>query len=135
MKGRRLSAPQQSALLNLRFPSFRAVRRSEPFEWRGSLQPTDISPSYRISISLPSGKRPHVIVIWPKLLLREDAQIIPHTFADGSLCLHLPEEWTPDMVVAETIVPWTSLWLYHYEVWYATGTWLGGGHSPDGGKE
>ena len=30
----------------------------------------------------------------------------------------------------ETIVPWASLWLYYYEVWHATGEWLGGGEHP-----
>ncbi|MYD87819.1 MAG: hypothetical protein F4018_15215 [Acidobacteria bacterium] len=28
------------------------------------------------------------------------------------------------------IVPWTSEWLACYEIWLATGKWLGGGTTP-----
>ena len=34
------------------------------------------------------------------------------------------------MWIADTILPWTSLWLYFYELWHATGQWLGGGEHP-----
>jgi hypothetical protein len=36
------------------------------------------------------------------------------------------------MLVATTIMPWLLLWLTFYELWLATGVWLGGGtvHSP-----
>jgi len=36
--------------------------------------------------------------------------------------------------VATTIVPWTSLWLRHYEVWHVTGEWWGGGEHPEIGQ-
>ena len=31
------------------------------------------------------------------------------------------------MLIVDTIVPWTAEWLLHYEVWLATGEWLGDG--------
>ncbi|MDY0295864.1 MAG: hypothetical protein RB296_00975 [Acidobacteriota bacterium] len=31
------------------------------------------------------------------------------------------------MIIAKTIVPWASEWLIFYELWLATGEWLGGG--------
>jgi hypothetical protein len=34
------------------------------------------------------------------------------------------------MSIAETIIPWTSEWLYFYELWVFTGEWHGGGHAP-----
>lgn len=34
------------------------------------------------------------------------------------------------MLIADTIVPWASEWLLHYEYWLSTGTWHGGGHEP-----
>jgi hypothetical protein len=34
------------------------------------------------------------------------------------------------MVLADTIIPLASLWLFYYEVWFATGEWLGGGEHP-----
>jgi hypothetical protein len=32
--------------------------------------------------------------------------------------------------IAYTILPWTSLWLYFYELWLVTGQWMGGGKHP-----
>ena len=34
------------------------------------------------------------------------------------------------MQLATTIVPWCSEWLFYYELWLATGEWLGGGVHP-----
>ncbi|MDT0651422.1 hypothetical protein [Autumnicola edwardsiae] len=27
------------------------------------------------------------------------------------------------MFIADTIIPWSSEWLYHYEIWAGTGKW------------
>ena len=32
------------------------------------------------------------------------------------------------MSISSTIIPWTSEWLYYYEIWLINGDWLGGGH-------
>ena len=42
-------------------------------------------------------------------------------YGDGTLCLHLEHEWTPDMLIVHTTLPWTSEWLINYEIWKATG--------------
>ena len=34
------------------------------------------------------------------------------------------------MLIAETIVPWASEWLFYYEIWKGTGEWYGGGDWP-----
>jgi len=34
------------------------------------------------------------------------------------------------MSIASTILPWASEWLFHYEIWRATGEWTGGGREP-----
>jgi hypothetical protein len=34
------------------------------------------------------------------------------------------------MSLAKAIVPWTSEWLLHYEIWLATGDWRGSGIHP-----
>ena len=39
------------------------------------------------------------------------------------------------MNIAETIIPWASEWLLHYEIWLATGEWQGGGIHPDISKK
>jgi len=39
------------------------------------------------------------------------------------------------MLIADTIIPWASEWLFHYEIWKVTKTWHGGGHDPSPGKK
>jgi hypothetical protein len=104
--------------------------------WEGGLRPTDVSENYRIRISYRLRKAPRAYVLEPVLSRNEKGEKIPHRYADGSLCLYYPEydEWSPKMFIAETIVPWTALWLYHYEVWHATNQWLGGGIEHSGLK-
>ena len=63
----------------------------------------------------------------PKLEDRQDG-LIPHVFRNGALCLHYRWEWNTRMDIGDTIIAWTSEWLYHYEMWHVTGEWLGGGH-------
>ena len=48
------------------------------------------------------------------------------------LCLYYgpAREWIPDKMIADTIVPWASEWLLHYEFWLVTGIWHGGGIHP-----
>lgn len=98
--------------------------------WTGDLRPSALSETYTVQISYVLRKRPAVRVLRPQLTIRESARRIPHTFSDGTVCLHLNCDWSPRAFIAETIVPWLSLWLLHYEVWHATGEWKGGGHEP-----
>jgi hypothetical protein len=55
---------------------------------------------------------------------------LPHVFGGEDLCLYYEGEWTSEMALVETIVPWASEWLVHYELWLITGEWGGGGHQP-----
>jgi hypothetical protein len=66
-------------------------------------------------------------VLSPSLVDRGDGKPIPHRYNDGSLCLFDDEkgEWHPADSMAATILPWTSEWLYFYEIWLATGIWQG----------
>jgi hypothetical protein len=125
---RKLSGEQQGAALRSVFKTFRQVSRGNPFAWEGTLTPIGAS-GYRVRIAYyPGLVRPQVTVLDPELVPREPGIKIPHTFKSGRVCLHLNEEWNPSMYLHQTIVPWTCLWLYYYEVWHATGEWLGGGH-------
>lgn len=49
-----------------------------------------------------------------------------------NLCLYHPKyrEFNGTDFLCDTIIPWTSLWLYYYEVWHLTDEWLGGGEHP-----
>jgi hypothetical protein len=49
----------------------------------------------------------------------------------NTLCLYLGEEWSRVNPLTD-LVGWATEWLFFYEVWLATGMWLGGGlHSED----
>lgn len=70
-----------------------------------------------------------IFVVNPKIELYENNRRVPHMYSDGSLCLYYPKynEWNYTDSWAETLIPWTSLWLFYYEIWIETGEWLGGG--------
>ncbi|MGH9770404.1 MAG: hypothetical protein ACRD4Q_01665 [Candidatus Acidiferrales bacterium] len=113
-----------------RFPQFRATTdHGARMAWRGSLQPTPLSPNYEVQIAYRMPRHPEVRVLAPALKRRGSTEI-PHLFADGSLCLCEPGQWNAMTVIADTLVPWAALWLYFYEIWYLTGEWHGGGSHP-----
>lgn len=114
------------------YPHFTFTWERGLIRWVGDVQPTDASCRYHIAIAYRLEQTPKVNVLSPRLVDRGDGKPIPHRYKEGNLCLYLTNsgEWTIDQYIAETFVPWTSLWLYHYEVWLATGEWLGGGVHP-----
>lgn len=94
------------------------------------LKPTDASIDYRVK--LVAQQRSQCVDIFvedPKVRLCEDGRKVPHLYPNGSLCLHYPKykEWNYSDSWAQTLIPWISLWLFYYEIWKETGTWLGGG--------
>lgn len=101
--------------------------------WTGAIRPTPCSPDYEIQIRYQAGKFPIVKVQYPKLETGGQASL-PHVYSKDELCLFMPKyrEWNGRMSIAKTMVPWTSLWLFNYEVWRATGEWRGGGVHPGG---
>lgn len=127
-----LTIGQQFAAMALVWRCFKGHLSRNSAEWIGCVRSTNIGTEYRIRIEYVPPKRPRVFVLSPSLQLLPGARRIPHTFSDGSLCLNMPEEWRPDLRIAAWIVPWISVWLFFYEMWHATGDWLGGGHEPAG---
>lgn len=116
--------------LKAAYPEVRPSYKRGLMSWSGWLQPTEMSERYRVVISWDGvSYRPRVRVIAPALRTRGD-EPLPHVFSDGSVCLHMPDEWSPDDLISETIIPWASEWLLHYELWLVTGEWTGGGHEP-----
>lgn len=128
----RLSIAQQRARMHTLYPDFASTWERGLIRWTGDLQPTDASERYRIAVAYRLESTPKVRVLTPALRPREDGEPIPHRYPEGHLCLYLTNsgEWTANDYIAETTVPWASLWLYYYEVWHATGEWLGGGVHP-----
>lgn len=104
--------------------------------WEGWVHPSETMSQYLISVTLKLGgkfrPRPIIRAIDPELRQIEGRKC-DHLYPDGSLCLyyHPAGEWGPHMLLANTIIPWASRWLYFYELWLATdGIWLGGGIHP-----
>lgn len=129
---RPISLAEQIAVMKRHFPGFAADWHKNIVQWVGELQPGELSQRYRIKIIHQLHKDPSVFVREPQLV--PDANgFIPHMYRDDRLCLFYPQrrEWSQQRHVATTIVPWTSLWLRHYEFWQATGEWLGGGEHPE----
>ncbi len=129
-RSRTLNASQQSAALLWVHPQFRLIRRGSRFVWRGRLQATPLGAVYAVEIRLDLNSSPKVFVLDPPLQERNEKHI-PHRFRDGSLCLYFWGEWSRQDPIAHTTVPWTVTWLYYYELWHATGEWLGGGVHPE----
>lgn len=86
-----------------------------------------MSRRYTVRIFYRLGRNRDVYIVAPQLLLHPTATALPHTYPGDKLCLHLPGEWSADMYIAHTTVPWTSEWLFYYELWLITGQWNGGG--------
>lgn len=100
------------------------------FELLLTLRPTESSIEYRVKfVAKQNSKIVNVFVINPKIDLEENGKKVPHLYSDGSLCLFYPDynEWHYTDSWLETLVPWTALWLFYYELWQETGQWLGGG--------
>ena len=111
--------------------------RLKPLIWKGRIQPTLLSCSYLVRIELHHTKEAPVTTIVDPSLEKRESENIPHLYEEGSLCLHRPsnKHWKPGMSIADTIIPWTSLWLYYYEEWHRTGIWHGGGEHPEDHKK
>ena len=112
----------QAYHMRVRWPQFTHAGNAQASVWRGQLAPTDESAPYEISVAYRLGGVPKARVLKPAI-----QPAAPHRYGDGSLCLYWPVEWDwrGDRLIAETIVPWTSHWLYLYELWQVTGEWLG----------
>lgn len=132
-KARVLTLGQQAARMTALHPQFQTAWGPSAITWTGPIRPSELSDEYLVCITHNQNSRskPEVRVLNPKLQDRSDGARVPHVYPGRRPCLYYPRfgEWGPDKFIAQTIVPWTALWLYYYEVWHATGSWLGGGHS------
>jgi hypothetical protein len=120
------------------------VLRAGQFTWRYSATSSPLSRDYDIRIEFKHG-RPEIFVDGPDLHLLAGGRRIPHLYQQKPprLCLYLPKtyEWQSWMRLDQTVVPWTTLWLFYFEEWLASDDWKGGGMHPkgdddhDGGKQ
>jgi hypothetical protein len=87
-----------------------------------------------MELDYQQGEYPEVTVIEPNLPTLAGGKDLPHVYEQDPtrLCLFLPwtDEWTPQRKLTETVLPWSLLWLYYFEVWLRSGEWMGGGMHP-----
>lgn len=129
---RTIGVHEQLAMMRIIHPTFTACVRRGLLVCRGVIKPTEVNRAYRARIEYRAESAPKVFIEDPPLKRRQQDQRIPHTYDEDRPCLFLPGsgEWRSDKHVANTIVPWLAEWLFYYEVWRATGEWLGGGVHP-----
>mgnify|MGYP003394051487 FL=1 len=130
-----LSAARQYFLLRNANPYGGQGRLSRTsLVWVYSGRPTPVGRLYTLELEFRQGEHPSVSVNSPNLLALASGRALPHVYEQdpARLCLFLPwtDEWTPQRTLVETVMPWSLLWLYYFEVWLGTGAWTGGGMHP-----
>jgi len=145
-----LSVREQDRKIRDSFPDFRLVLDADWVGiWEGQLKP--ICQIYRVRIvyfrrryfdewSL-ANHYVSVTVLDPPIGTdpRGTGEAAQHVYRLGykpdfpGLCLFDPaqDQWNPDEYIADKIIPWAIKWLWHHEVWLATGEWHGGGRHTE----
>lgn len=126
---------QQASVLKAKYPNWDVQFDAVDLVATGKLRPTSRSEAYNIEIQLGimKGDTIQVRILNPKLVANVKGEKIPHMYSQKTLCLYMPKyaEFKRTDYISDTIIPWTILWLYYYELWHATGKWLGGGEHPN----
>ena len=127
------SLKQQVQAIQSRWPRFSVRIKNNVLTATGQLQPTARSQAYEVQITYRLNKSPDIVLLSPKIEINFRNEMPEHLYSEERLCLFRPiyGEFKISDFISETIIPWTSLWLYHYEVWHLTGDWLGGGEHPN----
>lgn len=133
MTNRRISLIHQEGALRSYFPDSYIKRRGESeIIWVYNIVPTPLSRSYDVKLHYNIMHGVKVYVLSPNPLERPSGKDkLPHVYSTlkQELCLYYPawREWHPGKLYVHTLIPWTSEWLYQYEIWVGTGEWNGGG--------
>lgn len=119
---RSLNIAFQDWHIQKKFSGFVLKQEGKKWVWEGVLQPTPQSEKYKVNIVYHPYKNTKVFVVEPEVLDRA-----PHRYADQSLCLYHPNDnsFDGETLIADTIIPWTSEWLFFYESWLEDGIWWG----------
>jgi hypothetical protein len=133
-----LSASAQSIALRQCFPSGQTAWNRCEVRWTGEISPSEFSRTYVVELNYNVGDPPRVWVRQPDLKRLADGRKLPHMYDQETqrLCLYFPNIglWRPNMALACTVLPWTCLWLYTFEIWLVTDVWHTRGVHPDGLK-
>lgn len=132
-KTRDRTIAEQISSMKSKYPQFTTEFSSHTsMKVTGTLQPTSRSVSYQFILKYNLSENPKTIIVSPALKKNNKNEDIPHLYPKENLCLYHPQyrEFKRTDFLCDTIIPWTSLWLYYYEIWHVTDEWLGGGEHP-----
>ena len=127
-----LSMGKQLFALKSRFPSSRVTHDKGKLVWTTEITPADGCETYNLRLTWSKGRFPEVWASGGALERCDDFGSIPHKFGfdakakSVNLCLQR-RDWNGRQLIADTYVPWAMEWLVFFELWLATGEWLGGG--------
>lgn len=126
-----LGLREQAARIRMVCPNFNYHVRGGELVGHASMQPAPHCESYSFQLRYRVGQNPKIVILEPRLRLRDDQDRIPHTYGENEPCLFRPGvDWSKEDSIATTVIPWLATWLFYYEVWHATGEWYGGGEHP-----
>jgi hypothetical protein len=120
-----LTTAQQAFGLRAVFPEAKLRLGPRDLTWIGSLRPSELSNPYTTKINYRLGRYPTVRILKPAITDAEE--FVPHSYNNGTLCVHDDRQWQPSMLIVDTFLPWTVEWLWHWEIFQATGEWFGDG--------
>jgi hypothetical protein len=123
------SIMEQVNSIKCKFPDFKIVHDPSHLKINANIRPTSRSVEYEVEIRYKLTQYPKIWVLNRALKKNAADEDIPHMYEQERLCLFQPRyrEFRFSDYISETIIPWISLWLYHYENWHMTGKWEGGG--------
>ena len=145
-KGRRfprekkITLDKQKYALRAAYPDAKCeVEKQKRLVWCGKIRPTPLSQKYTVVLRWDPTWTPQVWVVGNELQKLNHPDF-PHKYEIREeqkmvrLCLYRYQEFSSRKLLCNTIIPWTVEWLYHYEIWLATGEWCGGGEHPEAGE-
>lgn len=137
-KAAALSPSAQAIALRQYFPLGKTEWDRHGVRWLGEISPSEFSRSYVVELRYKIRESPRVWVRKPDLKPLTSGRRLPHVYdqQEQRLCLYFPGVgfWRPNLAIARTILPWTCLWLFNFEIWLVTDTWHTEGIHPDGPK-
>jgi hypothetical protein len=127
-----LSIAVQAGAMRSKYPQFKTTISATSMKIKGEISPSSRSCTYSFVLKYTLKKTPKIWIVSPELKENRIGEKPPHIYKEGNLCLYQPKyhEFKDSHFLFETIIPWTSLWLYFYETWLITDEWLGGGEHP-----
>ena len=135
-----MTLAQQKFALERAYPDAHCELNRGVLIWRAVVRPTALSRQYQVKIWCDENHQPRIVVSGDSLRGLSNSDF-PHKYDIDEthrlvrVCLYLPSEFDPMKSFSDTLVPWAVEWLFHYEIWLATGEWRGGGVHPVNGRK